>query len=37
MRTNLLNVSAIKNQHGVSAVVVAIALATLLGIALEPT
>jgi Flp pilus assembly protein TadG len=33
MRTNLLNVSAIKNQHGVSAVVVAIALATLLGIA----
>jgi Flp pilus assembly protein TadG len=33
MRTNLLNVSVIKNQNGVSAVVVAIALVTLLGIA----
>jgi Flp pilus assembly protein TadG len=33
MRTDPLYVSAIKNQHGVSAVVVAFALATLLGIA----
>ena len=33
MRTDPLYVSAIKNQHGVSAVVVAIALVTLLGIA----
>lgn len=33
MRSDLLYVSAIKNQHGVAAVMVAIALATLLGIA----